>query len=115
MTTVYGIKKCDTVKKALAWLDGHHVDYRFHDVRKGGLNEEILRGWVKELGWEALLNRRGTTWRRLPETDRETVDEDKAVALMLAHPSIIKRPLLDLGTSRHLGFSTADYERLFVL
>lgn len=114
MTTVYGIKNCDTVKKALAWLDGHHVDYRFHDVRKDGLNEEILRGWVKELGWEALLNRRGTTWRRLPETDRETVDEDKAIALMLAHPSIIKRPLLDLGTSRHLGFSTADYERLFV-
>ncbi|MFZ5594082.1 MAG: ArsC family reductase [Pseudomonadota bacterium] len=113
MATVYGIKNCDTVKKALAWLDDHGITYQFHDFRKNGLDEQLLREWVKELGWEALLNRRGTTWRRLPEPDRENLDEARAIRLMLAQPSVIKRPVLDVGTSRHLGFGVTDYERLF--
>lgn len=100
-------------EKALVWLDDHGITYQFHDFRKHGLDEVRLRGWVKELGWEALLNRRGTTWRRLPESDRENLDEAKAIRLMLAQPSIIKRPLLDLGGARHIGFNTQDYERLF--
>lgn len=113
MITVYGIKNCDTVKKALAWLDEHGVTYQFHDFRKNGLDERMLHDWVEELGWQTMLNRRGTTWWRLPEPDRENLDEAKAIHLMLAQPSVIKRPVLDLGTSRHIGFNAQDYERLF--
>ena len=110
---IYGIKNCDTVKKSLAWLNQHGIDYRFHDFRKDGLDEKMLRAWVKELGWEVLLNRRGTTWRSLPETIKEHLDETRAIALMIAQPAIIKRPVLDNGTSRHVGFSAEEYNVLF--
>ncbi len=113
MMTLYGIKNCDTVKKALAWLSQHGIDHRFHDFRKDGLDENMLRTWVKELGWEALLNRRGTTWRGLPDTAKEPLNETRAIALMVAHPAIIKRPVLDLGASRHVGFSAEEYNVLF--
>ena len=110
---LYGIKNCDTVKKALAWLNQQGVEHQFHDFRKDGLDEKMLRAWVKELGWEALINRRGVTWRGLPETAKEPLDETRAIALMMVHPAIIKRPVLDLGTSRHVGFSAEEYNLLF--
>jgi arsenate reductase (glutaredoxin) len=109
MITLYGIKNCDTVKKARAWLDAHGIEYRFHDFRADGLDEKRLRAWVKELGWETLLNRRGTTWRRLPEKVREGIDEIGAIKVMLAEPAIIKRPVLDLGKERRVGFTPEDY------
>ncbi|MFD1612668.1 ArsC family reductase [Sphingomonas tabacisoli] len=107
--TVYGIKNCDTVKKARAWLDARGVVYSFHDYKTAGVDEGRLRGWVKELGWEALLNRAGTTFRKLPDADKQGLDEDKAVALMLAQPSMIKRPVLDLGDRRLVGFKEAEW------
>jgi Spx/MgsR family transcriptional regulator len=101
---LYGIKNCDTVKKARAWLDAHGVAYDFHDYKIAGIEEARLRGWTAELGWEKVLNRAGTTFRKLPDADKEGLDEGKAIALMLAQPSMIKRPILDLGDRRLLGF-----------
>ncbi|WP_210397024.1 ArsC family reductase [Motiliproteus sediminis] len=114
MITLYGIPNCDTIKKARKWLDAEGVSYRFHDYRKEGLNADQLNAWCDELGWENLLNRRGTTWRQLPEAEREQINRERAVALMLAHPAMIKRPLLDLGSARKLGFKEADYQSYFV-
>lgn len=110
MVTLYGIPNCDTVKKARTWLDGRGVGFAFHDYKKAGVDEGRLRGWVDEHGWETLLNRAGTTFRKLPEADRQDLDADKAVALMLAQPSLIKRPLLDLGDRRIVGFRPEIYE-----
>lgn len=107
--TLYGIPNCDTVKKARAWLDARGIGYDFHNYKTAGIDEARLRGWVTELGWEKLLNRAGTTFRKLPEEDRRDIDADKAVALMLAQPSMIKRPLLDLGNCRLLGFNDAAW------
>jgi arsenate reductase len=109
VVTLYGIPNCDTVKKARVWLADRSIAYGFHDYRKDGLDEARLRGWVAELGWEALLNRSGTTFRKLAEADKAAIDEDKAVALMLAQPSMIRRPLLDLGDRRLVGFKPALY------
>ena len=113
MITLYGIPNCDTVKRARRWLDGRGLAYDFHDYKKAGIDEATVRAWVAELGWEALLNRRGTTWRRLPEEVRAGADEDSAVRLMLETPSIIRRPVLDLGERRVLGFDEGVYEALF--
>jgi arsenate reductase len=113
MTVLYGIKNCDTVKKARRWLDERGVAYRFHDFRADGLDERQLARWVKQLGWEALLNRRGTTWRTLPEAQRAKVaDAAAAVAAMLAHPSLIKRPVLESGGALQVGFTDGDYAAL---
>jgi Spx/MgsR family transcriptional regulator len=112
MINLYGIRNCDTMKKARAWLDARGVDYHFHDYKRDGLDAALLRGWVDELGWEALVNRRGTSWRKLPEVVREQMDTEAAIRVMLETPSIIRRPLLDTGQVRHAGFSEADYERL---
>ena len=109
MITLYGIPNCDTVKKARVWLDQRGVSYAFHDYKKAGIDETRLRGWAAQLGWETLLNRAGTTFRKLPETDKQDLDEDKAVALMLAQPSMIKRPVLDLGDRRIAGFRPDVY------
>lgn len=106
---LYGIRNCDTVKKARAWLDSRGIGYDFHDYKTAGIDEARLRAWSAELGWEKLLNRSGTTFRALPEADRQGLDEDKAVALMLAQPSMIKRPVLDLGDRRLLGFGEAAW------
>lgn len=113
MTTLYGIRNCDTVKKARAWLDARAIAYDFHDYKLAGIDEARLRGWVGELGWEKLLNRAGTTFRKLPEVDKQAIDTDKAVALMLAQPSMIKRPLLDLGDRRLAGFNEAAWHEAF--
>ncbi|MFM8331762.1 MAG: ArsC family reductase [Candidatus Methylumidiphilus sp.] len=109
MTTLYGIKNCDTVKKALCWLKAAGVEHRFHDFRADGLAPELLNAWEATLGWEALLNKRGTTWRKLDESQRENLDRDKAIALMLTQPSLIKRPVLAAGGKILLGFSPDYY------
>ena len=109
MITLYGIGNCDTIRKARRWLSEHGVDYRFHDYRKDGLDAAMLERWADELGWEALLNRRGTTWRRLPETERDGINRERAIRLLQEHPAMIKRPLLDTGSQRILGFREQDY------
>jgi Spx/MgsR family transcriptional regulator len=109
MLTLYGIKNCDTVKKARTWLAAQNRPYRFHDFRADGMDLALLEKFAAAIGWEALLNRRGTTWRRLREDQREGVDRDKALALMLEYPTLIKRPVLDTGTTILAGFSPEDY------
>ena len=108
--TIYGIKNCDTMKKARAWLADHGVQYVFHDYKTEGIDRERLAAWAKKVGWETLLNRAGTTFRNLPESDREGLDAAKAIRLMLAQPSMIKRPVLDLGGGHLLvGFKPETY------
>ncbi|MDQ0393573.1 ArsC family reductase [Labrys monachus] len=108
--TIYGIKNCDTMKKARLWLDQHGVAYAFHDYKAQGIDRARLQSWCGQLGWETLLNRAGTTFRNLPDGEKQGLDEGRAVALMLAQPSMIKRPVLDLGTGRVLvGFKPELY------
>lgn len=108
--TMYGIKNCDTVAKARKWLEERGQAYDFHDYKAAGVDRATLEGWVHEHGWETILNRAGTTFRKLAEVDRQDLDADKAVALMLAQPSMIKRPILDLGDRRIVGFKPEIYE-----
>jgi len=113
MITVYGIKNCDTCKKALKWLAVEGIEHRFHDFRADGLDAADLVRWAKAAGWEKLLNRRGTTWRKLAEADRDGVDAAKAETLMVANPTLIKRPVFDAGGDAVLvGFSAADQAAL---
>jgi arsenate reductase len=108
--TIYGIKNCDTMKKARAWLDKRGVAYSFHDYKTAGIEHERLVGWSKKVGWEILLNRAGTTFRKLPDKDKSGLDARKALALMLAQPSMIKRPVLEFGDGELLvGFSPERY------
>ena len=102
--TVYGIKACDTMKKAMTWLTDNGVSFEFHDYKKQGISEEKLRYWLSQVDWDVLINKRGTTWRKLSDADKDNIDNDKAVALMLANQSLIKRPLLESGDKIHLGF-----------
>jgi arsenate reductase len=103
--TLYGIKNCDTCRKARKWLTDEGIEHKFHDFRVDGLDEATVGNWAAELGWETLLNRRGTTWRKIPEADREGVDGASAAKLMTDNPTLIKRPVFDLGASRVVGFS----------
>lgn len=108
--TIYGIKNCDTMKKARAWLDKNGIEYVFHDYKTAGIKRERLERWAKKVGWETLLNRAGTTFKKLPDKDKESVTETKAIRLMLKQPSMIKRPVLDLGGGRLLvGFRPEQY------
>jgi arsenate reductase len=110
MITIYGIKNCDTMKKARAWLDKNGVAYDFHDYKTAGIDRERLEKWEKKVGWETLLNRAGTTFRKLPDKDKDGLDAKKALTLMLAQPSMIKRPVLDLGGGKLLvGFKPEIY------
>ena len=110
--TIYGIKNCETMKKARAWLDRHGVDYSFHDYKTAGIEREQLERWCKKVGWETLLNRAGTTFRKLPDKEKTGLNAQKAVALMLAQPSMIKRPVLDLGAGKLLvGFAPEQYDK----
>jgi arsenate reductase len=111
--TLYGIPNCDTVKRARTWLDQHGVEVVFHDYKKAGIDRAALEQWVGEHGWETVLNRAGTTFRKLPDADRAGLDADKAIALMLAQPSMIKRPVLDLGERRIVGFKPEMYAAAF--
>jgi len=112
MITLYGIRNCDTTRKARRWLAEHGIEYRFHDFRGDGISEAMLAPWIGELGWEQLLNRRGTTWRRLPEAERNSINWDSAMRIMLAQPAIIRRPVLDTGKTLHIGFSDEAYTTL---
>lgn len=109
---VYGISNCDTIKKAKKWLSDNMVAYQFHDFRKDGLEAEQLEMWVEALGWEVLLNKRGTTWRKLPEEDQADLDSAKATRLMLEHPAMIKRPVLVTAEEILVGFKPEEYARL---
>jgi Spx/MgsR family transcriptional regulator len=113
VTTLYGIANCDTIKKAKAWLANRGVEYHFHDYRKQGLDIELLKTWVDELGWEALVNRRGTTWRQLAAEVRDSLDTESAIEIMLDKPAIIKRPLLVNNGRSYLGFSDEHYSGIF--
>jgi arsenate reductase len=112
MITVYGLKNCDTCRKAMKWLAAEGLEARLHDVRADGLDGATLDQWIAALGWEALLNRRGTTWRKLPEADTADVTEAKARALMLEHPALIKRPVFDTGGAYVLGFKAEQQAQL---
>lgn len=114
MTTMYGIKNCDTMKKARRWLDEHNVAYDFHDYKKEGIDEKTLNQWSKKVGWETLLNRRGTTWRKLPDKVKDNIDEKSAIKIMLEQPSIIKRPVLIKGSKYQVGFSDQEYSDLLL-
>jgi len=111
--TIYGIKNCDTMKKARTWLDTHDVAYSFHDYKAEGIDKASLERWAKVVGWEVLLNRAGTTFRALPDGDKASLSEKKAIALMLAQPSMIKRPVLDVGGKLVVGFKPDAYEAQF--
>ncbi len=106
---MYGIRNCDTVKRARAWLDEHDVSYVFHDFKAAGLERAKLEAWCRAHGWETMLNRAGTTFRKLPESEREDLSEQKAIVLMLEHPSLIKRPVLESGGRSMVGFSADRY------
>lgn len=110
MITLYGIPNCDTVKKARAWLDARGIAYAFHDYKKAGADPVRLTAWVAAKGWETVLNRRGTTFRALPEADKADLDAIKAVALMQAHPSTIKRPVVEHPDGLLVGFDEAEWE-----
>jgi arsenate reductase len=111
--TIYGIKNCDTMKKARAWLDRYGVDYAFHDYKTAGIGRGQLEGWARNVGWEALLNRAGTTFRKLPDKDKENLTAAKAMKLMLDQPSMIKRPVLEAGKAILVGFKPEQYEKAF--
>ena len=111
MTIIYGIRNCDSMKKARAWLDGQGVAYDFHDYKVAGISREKLKGWSDEVGWETLLNRGGTTFRKLPDSDKAGLNERKALALMLAQPSMIKRPVLEAGGKLLVGFKPEVYAK----
>ena len=106
--TLYGIPNCDTMKKARVWLDQNGVAYSFHDYKKVGIDKASLQRWVAEHGWPVVLNRAGTTFRKLPEAERADLDDARAIALMLAQPAMIKRPVLDLGDRTLVGFKPAE-------
>jgi Spx/MgsR family transcriptional regulator len=112
-TTIYGIKACDTMKKARTWLDEHGVKYQFHDYKVSGIDREHLEAWCKKAGWEIILNRAGTTFRKLPDADKADLNERKAIALMLAQPSMIKRPVLEKGAKLLVGFKPSEYQTAF--
>ena len=112
MVKIYGIKNCDTMKKARAWLDERGVSYAFHDYKSAGIERDVLDGWIRQVGWETLLNRAGTTFRSLPDDKKEGLNEKKAVALMLAQPSMIKRPVLIAGKTMLVGFKPESYQAL---
>lgn len=109
MTTLYGISNCDTIRKARAFLSQAGVDYRFHDYRKDGIDAGLLQEFIAALGWENLLNRRGTTWRKLPEQVRADIDAESAAAAMLDNPALIKRPLLEHAGSLYIGFDATTW------
>lgn len=111
-TTIYGIPNCDTMKKARAWLESHGVEHEFHDYKTAGLERSKLEGWVAAVGWEVLLNRAGTTFRKLPEASRANLGEAKAIKLMLEQPSMIKRPVLERGKKLLVGFNPEKYSDL---
>ena len=113
MTTLYGINNCDTVKKARKWLDDNGKQYTFHDFRKDGITEQQVQKWVAALGWETLINKRSTTWKELDEPTRAALNDSTVIAVVVQHPTLIKRPLLESADHIGVGFKAADYQTLF--
>lgn len=113
MVTLYGIPNCDTVRKARKWLTAHQIEHHFHDVRKDGLESSTLTDWESKAGWETLLNRRGTTWRKLDDATKTSVNKDAAIQLMLKEPTLIKRPVLEHDNQITVGFSEINYNSIF--
>ena len=111
MIKIYGIPNCDTMKKARRWLEDNGIEYEFHDYKKLGVPEKELKGWVKRAGWEAVLNKRGTTWRKLDDSTRDNMDEASAIRIMLENPSIIRRPVLASGKTLLIGFDQNEYSK----
>ena len=112
MITIYGIPNCDTMKKARKWLEANGVEYEFRDYKKLGVSENKLRSWVKQAGWETVLNKRGTSWRKLDDEIRDNIDAASAIKIMLENPSIIKRPVLESNGLLLIGFKDSDYKQL---
>jgi len=113
MTILYGISNCDSVRKARKWLAAHQIEYQFHDVRKDGLDSTQLKNWERETGWETLLNRRGTTWRKLDENTKASINKNSAIQLMLQEPTLIKRPILYHKNNITVGFNESTYNSIF--
>lgn len=111
--TLYGIKNCDTVRKARKWLDAHAIDYDYHDFREDGLERSAVENWIEQLGWETVVNRRSTSWKALDVSEREAMNKQSAVIAVLSHPTLIKRPLLNTGKQYFAGFSPTNYEKIF--
>jgi arsenate reductase len=112
LTTIYGIRNCDTMKKACKWLDDHRVEYAFHDYKTAGLERKRLEGWSLQVGWETLLNKSGTTFRKLSDADKTGLNDRNAIALMLAQPTLIKRPVLEVGGRLLVGFKPEIYSNV---
>jgi Spx/MgsR family transcriptional regulator len=112
MNKLFGISNCDTIKKAKKWMTKNEIEYEFHDYKKEGVPEKELKSWIKQVGWEVLLNKRGTTWRKLDDSTKDSVDEKSAIQIMLENPSIIKRPVLDVNNTITVGFSEKIYSDL---
>lgn len=115
MITLYGIRSCDTVRKARRWLDQHNIEYTYHDLREDGLSRARAGAWIEALGHDGLVNRRSATWKTLPAELRDNLDDRQALAAVLDHPTLIKRPVLDTGSELHTGFSPERYQALFDL
>lgn len=113
MPTLFGIKNCDTVKKARRWLEEAAIDHEFHDFRSDGLTTAQVERWLEQLDWQTLVNRRSTTWKQLPEATRQSLNADNVVELVLDHPTLIKRPVLETDTLVKVGFTAADYQAIF--
>lgn len=113
MPTLFGIKNCDTVKKARRWLEEAAIDHEFHDFRSDGLTTAQVERWLEQLDWQTLVNRRSTTWKQLPEATRQSLNADNVVELVLEHPTLIKRPVLETDTLVKVGFTAADYQAIF--
>jgi Spx/MgsR family transcriptional regulator len=111
--TLYGISSCDTISKAKTWLETQHIEFEFHDYRQQGLEQQLLQSMISALGWEAMLNRRGTTWRTLPDTIKNQIDQASAIRVMIDNPAIIKRPILARNNQLYLGFSAQQYQEIF--
>ncbi|WP_440875887.1 ArsC family reductase [Thalassotalea sp. PLHSN55] len=114
MTKIYGISNCDTVKKALKWLEQHNIAFEFHDFRKDGLDQALLLSFQKQSSWDALINKRSTTYRNLPQDVKDNLSGDTAVATILEQPTLIKRPVLVTSQTLHIGFKPAQYQELFI-
>ena len=113
MISVYGIKNCDTVKKARKWLTDNNIEYTFHDLRADGIGPGSIEHWIEQAGWETVLNRRGTTWRKLDSSIQENTNRDNVVALLMEHPAMIKRPVLDVDGTISIGFKADNYQSIF--
>ena len=110
---IFGIKSCSTMSKAMKWLDENSIEYYFHDYKKQSIDETTLSQWLKQAPWDSLINKRGTTWRKLSDFDKQDIDNNKAIQLMIANTSLIKRPVLVIGEKIHLGFKPEQYQQIF--